>query len=76
MIPIENDRLATGSVDTGLAGSHSVKVYNVETGKLVYSFENSENSTDFHNEAVYSLAYFPNGFLASGSGDSTIKVFI
>jgi RNA polymerase sigma factor (sigma-70 family) len=61
----DSKRLATG----GLEGDDKVRVWDVETVKLLHCFQG-------HHSCVYSLAFSPDSkVLASGAGDSTILLW-
>jgi len=59
---LPNDYLASGS-----GGDFTVKVWNYNTGSLVYNLTG-------HTSGVYALATLPNGNLAFGSGDYTVRI--
>ncbi len=59
---LENDELASGS------GDRTIKIWNLNTGKLVRTIQGHESS-------VGALVALKNGKFASGSFDHNIKVW-
>ena len=62
--PLSGDLFASGSY----YGETTLRVWNAATGALVFTL-------DGHREAVRALAALPGGRLASGSSDSTIRLW-
>ena len=46
----------------------TIKIWDTDTGSLIKTLTG-------HTDRVFSLAVLPNGFLASGSHDNTIKIW-